>query len=517
MAEKLVARLHPKWKPTETETGDNLTLTRSRKQRNELEKTRNGRVTFNPTIEDGPRTEQAIRVFAGPPSLPNHAIRRPPRPFQVQGEETEVYTDGSCTQNGEASATAGSGLWFGEDDHRNNGFRVPGMQSNQTAELYAVEKAVDMTPPFAPLHVVTDSKYVIRGLTENLGKWERDGWMNVENAEEVKRLTGKLRKRSAPTTFRWVKGHEGNRGNEEADRLAKIGANRLDVHPPTRTDMVFLRRGMQLSTATQKLLYLGIRKQKAEKAGERPRTQLVLERVCEAVHSTLKFKPRPSIIWKSLRSKDINRKAREFLWKGLHDAHRVGKFWENIPTLEHRAICSLCGEEESLEHILTECSATCVRTVWGLVRALANKKGLTLPRLNFGTIMAGHVFKMTYIMDKPPKGADRLMRIAITESAYLIWKIRCERVIEREGDPQREHTVKEVSSRWHATMARRQALDFGQTNKRFGRKALERNRVECTWSQPQESDESVGLGEVRLAKMTGVLVGRLEPEYGDVR
>ena len=36
-----------------------------------------------------------------------------------------------------------------------------------------------------------------------------------------------MRRRSAPTKFRWVKGHNSDRGNERADALAAEGAAKL--------------------------------------------------------------------------------------------------------------------------------------------------------------------------------------------------------------------------------------------------------------------------------------------------
>ncbi|KAF6759304.1 hypothetical protein DFP72DRAFT_784768, partial [Ephemerocybe angulata] len=52
--------------------------------------------------------------------------------------EVTVYTDGSCTLNGTASARAGSGIWYGQDDARNTALRIPGdMASNNVGELVA--------------------------------------------------------------------------------------------------------------------------------------------------------------------------------------------------------------------------------------------------------------------------------------------------------------------------------------------------------------------------------------------
>ena len=399
-AQKLITQLMPKWTPmVEPLPKDGLSLTKSRKRKNVVATAEHGRIIFNPSLEDGPGTEAVMRVFCGPPDLPSHAVRRAPKPFGMVHEEIEVYTDGSCEGNGDEDAKAGSGLWYGTDDPRNKSLKVPGDKTNQTAELYAVEAALDGAPPFAPLHVVTDSKHVIRGMTENLGKWEDNGWIGIAHPQQIRRLVAKLRARSAPTTFRWVKGHSGNEGNEAADRLAKRGASRRRIGPIQPAKLEFLRRGAKLSTVTQKTLYRGIRCVAEVASGSRPRTDLVMGRVQDTIEEVLKFRPRQSTLWKNLKNRDVSRKARAFLWKGMHDGLRVGRYWEHIPGYETRAMCTICLETESLEHVLHDCEAKSVRIIWGLVRALATRKGVTLPELCFGLTLAGPSFSMRALME----------------------------------------------------------------------------------------------------------------------
>ena len=70
--------------------------------------------------------------------------------------------------------------------------------------------------------------------------------------------------------------------------------------------------------------------------------------------------PSPPIsenVWKALKHKDLTKKAREFLWKCTHDAFKIGKFRDWIEGLGNRGICAWCGVTESVEHILTECTA----------------------------------------------------------------------------------------------------------------------------------------------------------------
>ena len=54
-----------------------------------------------------------------------------------------VYTDGACSNNGKASARAGVGVFWGDDDPKNVSRPVRGAPTNNVAELEAVEDALD--------------------------------------------------------------------------------------------------------------------------------------------------------------------------------------------------------------------------------------------------------------------------------------------------------------------------------------------------------------------------------------
>ena len=58
-----------------------------------------------------------------------------------------------------------------------------------------------------------------------------------------------MRKRSATTSFKWIKGHNGNEGNEQCDLLAKQGATKvradeLNLEVPKEFDL----QGVKLSS-----------------------------------------------------------------------------------------------------------------------------------------------------------------------------------------------------------------------------------------------------------------------------
>src|SRR4051794_23094901 len=77
--------------------------------------------------------------------------------------------------------------------------------------------------------------------------------------------------------------------------------------------------------------------------------------------------------------------------------------------------------------------------------------------------------------NKPNKGKNRLHTILISESAYLIWKLRCEWKIERGEDPTKLHTKPEIHNKWLATINKRLLMDKLSTNKfRYGTKAIDK-------------------------------------------
>ncbi|KAJ7892964.1 hypothetical protein B0H13DRAFT_1572141, partial [Mycena leptocephala] len=53
----------------------------------------------------------------------------------------------------------------------------------------------------------------------------------------------------------------------------------------------------------------------------------------------------------------LSRQVKTFLWKGIHGAHRSGKYWRHIPGFEDCEVSQSCGVTESLEHILLEYSS----------------------------------------------------------------------------------------------------------------------------------------------------------------
>jgi ribonuclease HI len=214
-------------------THDNLSLTVSRKAANERARATNGAIRFDPSLTCKNELAECFRVFTTTtrtPAIPACRIHTQGAALRHRG--ITIYTDGACFNNGKQNAHSGSGVWHGPGHARNAAIKIPGHDhSNQIGELVAVIAAIESVDNFRPLTIITDSRYVIDGLTSHLPTWEDNGWIGIKNAPYFKRAAFLLKQRTATTDFQWVKGHDGIPGNEGSDSLARAGADKPDPDP----------------------------------------------------------------------------------------------------------------------------------------------------------------------------------------------------------------------------------------------------------------------------------------------
>lgn len=145
-----------------------------------------------------------------------------------------IYTDGSSLANGKKGARAGVGVFFGANDPRNISERLVGEpQTNQRAELTAIQRALEVAPVAQKVQIYTDSQYSINCMTQWAASWERKGWKTatgaeVKNQDIIRKVLALMKERTragGETYFQWVKGHSTDIANAAADRLAVQGAN----------------------------------------------------------------------------------------------------------------------------------------------------------------------------------------------------------------------------------------------------------------------------------------------------
>lgn len=91
-------------------------------------------------------------------------------------------------------------------------------------------------PPNEDLLIVSNSKYVIDGITKHVKQWEECNWIDMDHGDIFKCIIAWMRWRNGKMTLKWVKGHNGTKGNGEADRLAGEGAKEPYPQTPYNLD-----------------------------------------------------------------------------------------------------------------------------------------------------------------------------------------------------------------------------------------------------------------------------------------
>ncbi|KAJ7798043.1 hypothetical protein B0H13DRAFT_1933855 [Mycena leptocephala] len=198
-----------------------------------------------------------------------------------------------------------------------------------------------------------DTTLTVHRCSNFLGKALVTDGTNYENNllgphyQLIKCVVSALQERSGKVYFKKV------------DTNPAVGLQNLNPTPTTvdtQSDIMFCTPGILLMEGSQ-CSFTKIIKSMREKP-TRKSTTINLDRIRCCIEEAFQYRPNDSAIWTSIRSNNIHRLNRNFLWKCMHDIFHVGRYWEHVPNLEILGQCQTCGAPESLEHIMLECDAS---------------------------------------------------------------------------------------------------------------------------------------------------------------
>jgi len=91
-------------------------------------------------------------------------------------------------------------------------------------EMMAIIEALRQLKRSCKIKIVTDSNYVVKGMTKWMAGWIKRNWLNSQKKPVLNRdLWEELLKLSRPhqIEWAWTKGHHGHLENERCDQLAR--------------------------------------------------------------------------------------------------------------------------------------------------------------------------------------------------------------------------------------------------------------------------------------------------------
>jgi len=138
-------------------------------------------------------------------------------------EPVVIHTDGACSGNPGPGGWGVLLAWRGTTKEMTGGAAET---TNNRMELTAAIEALEALKRPSEVELYTDSTYVRDGITSWIKRWKQNGWRTaakkpVKNADLWQRLDAALARHQV--AWHWVKGHDGDPGNERADELAREG------------------------------------------------------------------------------------------------------------------------------------------------------------------------------------------------------------------------------------------------------------------------------------------------------
>jgi len=138
----------------------------------------------------------------------------------------ELFADGACSGN---PGPGGYGviLRYGQKTKELSGYAP--QTTNNRMELTGVIAGLRLLKRPCRVRVITDSNYVVKGMTEWIRGWMKKKWMNSQKKPVLNRdLWEMLLELSKPHEMEWlwIAGHSGHKENERCDELARMAIQR---------------------------------------------------------------------------------------------------------------------------------------------------------------------------------------------------------------------------------------------------------------------------------------------------
>ena len=132
-----------------------------------------------------------------------------------------LFSDGSALGN---PGPGGYGviLRYGDKERELSGYEKH--TTNNRMELKGVIEGLKALKEPCKVHVISDSSYVVKGMTEWISGWIKRDFKKVKNPDLWREYIEVAKPHTIDAT--WVRGHDGHVENERCDKLAKDAAQK---------------------------------------------------------------------------------------------------------------------------------------------------------------------------------------------------------------------------------------------------------------------------------------------------
>src|SRR5260370_35711885 len=159
-------------------------------------------------------------------------------------------------------------------------------------------------------------------------------------------------------------------------------------------------------------------------------------------------------------------------------------------------MCTKCDSPETMQHILFNCDTNQSNLIWSIAKEVCTCKNIPwLISLDITTIMALPLLKVHSPEGNIQNGATHLFLIVMSECAFLIWKLRCKRILDvTPEEPEKIRLPQEAHNQMLATINNRLDQDKILTSRkrqRYRTKGLPEHLMLSTWAGTLSNKSSI--------------------------
>ncbi len=138
-------------------------------------------------------------------------------------QTVEIFCDGACSGNPGPGGYGALLRYAGRVRELSGGASDT---TNNRMEMTAALEALRLLTRPCRVLITTDSQYLVKGMTEWIFGWQKNGWRNSKKEPVLNKDLWELLlelSKGHSVKWHWVKGHAGHPENERCDQLAREG------------------------------------------------------------------------------------------------------------------------------------------------------------------------------------------------------------------------------------------------------------------------------------------------------
>jgi len=211
--------------------------------------------------------------------------------------------------------------------------------------------------------IITNLQKITMNIHDKMEQWEQLDYLETKNKKIWRNLEYHIRKHKGEILLGPPRDTSDIKILEELEKtISKRGDQNEKKLKKKVIPIEYRIEGAEIRRLTQKTTYELILQEKNLKPGGE-QTQKRIEDICKEHKRKTENRIISKDIWTGIKNKRIPFKVKDFIWKLIHNRHKVGDWFKKIPNWQDKAICE-CGEIETMNHILIECEKNKSRDIW---------------------------------------------------------------------------------------------------------------------------------------------------------